>query len=163
MVGTNQNVLRGLINEKFTAMDMADTYEKRIKPYVQGIPYADAIEYLYRHMPQYMEMKLRQANLANLDAFFTDLRRIWLESRGRIAEQQPSPSQTLPIIQLPKDDFKIWLARDLAYSGIVTDDATLENFIYEELQKRLGGKQLMLERVPLRPKVPMPQRRLLES
>ncbi|PKC63769.1 hypothetical protein RhiirA1_463308 [Rhizophagus irregularis] len=106
----------GFMNEKFTVMDMADTYEKRVKPYhwsktnisvyVQGISYADAIEYLYGYMLQYIEIRLRQANPANLD--------------------------TLPIIQSPKDDFKIRLARDLAYSGIVTDDATLENFIYED-------------------------------
>lgn len=73
MVRTNQDALRGLMNEKFTAMNTADTYEQRVKPYVQGIPYAEAVEYLYGHMPQYMEMRLRQANPANLDVFFTDL------------------------------------------------------------------------------------------
>ena len=83
MVGTNRDALRALISEKFSTMDTADTYEKRIKQYVQGIPYADVLPYLYEHMPQYMEMRFRQANPANLDAFFTDLRRIWLESRGR--------------------------------------------------------------------------------
>ena len=75
------------MSERFSTMDTSDTYEKRIKPFVQGIPYAEVLPYLYEHMPQYMEMRLRQANSGNLDAFFTDLRRIWLESRGRIAEQ----------------------------------------------------------------------------
>src|SRR5256885_16036806 len=86
MVGTNRDALRALMTERFSAMDTSDTYEKRIKPYVQGIPFAEVLPYLYEHMPQYMEMRLRQANPANLDAFFTDLHRIWLESRGRIAE-----------------------------------------------------------------------------
>src|SRR5215475_714727 len=63
MVGTNRDALRALMNEKFTPMDTADTYEKRIKPYVHGIPYAEVLPYLYEHMPQYMEMRLRQANL----------------------------------------------------------------------------------------------------
>ncbi|PKY35498.1 hypothetical protein RhiirB3_456381, partial [Rhizophagus irregularis] len=54
--------------------------------------------------------------------------------------------------QPQKDDFKIRLARDLAYSGIVTDDATLENFIYEELQKRLGGKAAHVRKSPFTPR-----------
>ena len=87
IVETNRDALRALMSERFSAMDTSDTYEKRIKPYVQGIQYAEVLPYLYEHMSQYMEMRLRQANPANLDTFFTDLRRIWLESRGRIAEQ----------------------------------------------------------------------------
>jgi len=94
MVGSNRDAFRSLMTEKFSTMDTADTYEKRIKPYVQGIPYADALPYLYEHMSQYMEMRLRQTALANLDAFFTNLRTIWLETRGRNIEQAtvPSPS-----------------------------------------------------------------------
>ncbi|RIA95392.1 hypothetical protein C1645_734109 [Glomus cerebriforme] len=73
MVGTGRDTLRALGNERFTAMDTADTYEKRIKPYTLGIPYADVSPYLYEHMPQYMEMRLRQTAPANLDAFFRNL------------------------------------------------------------------------------------------
>jgi transcription elongation factor Elf1 len=40
----------------------------------------------------------------------------------------------------------------LAYSGIVTDDATLETFIYEELQKRLGGKTAHVRKSPFAPR-----------
>src|SRR5277367_2367682 len=69
MVGTNRDALRALMTEKFSTMDTSDTYEKRIKQYVQGISYADVLPYLYGHMSQYMEMRLRQANLANLDTF----------------------------------------------------------------------------------------------
>ncbi|RGB28618.1 hypothetical protein C1646_767594 [Rhizophagus diaphanus] len=62
MVGTNRDAL--------TVMDGTDTYEKRIK---KGIPYADVLPYLYEHMPQYIEMRLRQANPANLVAFFLQI------------------------------------------------------------------------------------------
>ncbi|PKB96326.1 hypothetical protein RhiirA5_435017, partial [Rhizophagus irregularis] len=156
MVGTNRDALRGIMNEKFTAIDTADTYEKRVKPYVQGISYADAIEYLYGHMPQYMEMRLRQANPANLDAFFTDLQRIWLESRGRIAEQQPSPSQTL-VIQPQKDsqaehDFIVRLTKDLDYLGVATNLSVLGPHIYDELGKRLGRKTAHVRKSPFTPK-----------
>jgi hypothetical protein len=158
MVGTNRDALRALMSERFSTMDTTDTYEKRIKPYVQGIPYADVLPYLYEHMPQYMEMRLRQANPANLDAFFTDLRRIWLESRGRIAEQPATPgpygtpslklSTTLP----QKDDFKTRLARDLSYTGIEMDDATLEKFIYDELKRRLSGTTAYVRKSPFTPR-----------
>ena len=50
MVETNRNALRALMIERFFTMNMVDTYEKRIKPYVQGIPYADAMPYLLDHM-----------------------------------------------------------------------------------------------------------------
>jgi hypothetical protein len=145
-VGTNRDALKALMIEKFTPMDTSDTYEKRIKPYAQGIPYADVLPYLYEHMPQYMEMRLRQANPANLDAFFTNLRTIWLESRGRDIDQHLPPTQSLSAFQ-PQTaeankahDFIIRLARDLQYSGISTDNETLEKFIYEELNRRLGAK-----------------------
>ncbi|RGB28711.1 hypothetical protein C1646_767467 [Rhizophagus diaphanus] len=55
-------------------------------------------------------------------------------------------------IQPQKDDFKIHQARDLSYSGIVIDDATLENFIYEELQKRLGSKTVHVRKNPFTPR-----------
>ena len=90
MVGTNQDALRALMTEKFSTMDTADTYEKRIKPYAQGLVYADVLPYLYGHMLQYMEMRLRQTAPATLDAFFTNLRTIWLETRGQNIEQTPS-------------------------------------------------------------------------
>src|SRR6185295_7147233 len=41
MVGTNRDALRALMTERFSAMDTSDTYEKRIKPFVQGIQYAE--------------------------------------------------------------------------------------------------------------------------
>lgn len=151
MVGTNQDAQIALMNEKFTPGDTADSYEKRIKIYAQGIPFANVLPYLYRHMPQYMEMRLRQANPANLDAFFTNLRTIWLESRGRFTEQTPSFGQTLTI-QPQKDDFRARLAKDLQYSGISSDDASLEKFIYDELKRRLGGQTAHVRKSPFTPK-----------
>ena len=134
-------------------MDTSDIYEKRIKPYVQGIQYAEVLPYLYEHMPQYMEMRLRQANPVNLDAFFTDLRRIWLESRGRIAEQPAIPSPSKALSTLPqKDNFKVRLAKDLSYAGIEMDDATLEKFIYDELKRRLGGTTAHVRKSPFAPR-----------
>jgi hypothetical protein len=154
MVGTNRDAFRALANEKFTPMDTVDTYEKRIKPYTLGIPYNDALPYLYEHMPNYIEIRLRQANPVNLDAFFTDLRRIWLESRGRNMEgsNQPSSTPIVTVQQPVKDDFKLRLARDLQYAGVATDDVSLEKFIYDELTKRLTKSASHVRRSPFESK-----------
>jgi hypothetical protein len=98
-----------------------------------------------------MEMRLKQANPANLDAFFTNLRQIWLECRGKITEQACPTSQALTT-QSQKDDFKIRLARDLQYTGIATDDATLEQFIYDDLQKKLGCRTAHVRKSPFEPR-----------
>ncbi|GES80727.1 hypothetical protein GLOIN_2v1765860 [Rhizophagus clarus] len=74
------------INKTARPLAVAQFNLQRIKPYVQGLVYADILPYLYTHMPQYIEMRLRQANPLNLGAFFTDLRRIWLESKRQITE-----------------------------------------------------------------------------
>ena len=156
MVGTSRDALKALANEKFTPMDTVDTYENRIKPYTLGLPYNDVLPYLYEHMPNYMEIRLRQANPADLNAFFTNLRKIWLESRGRNvgSSEQPSPAPivTAPIQQPVKDDFKLRLARDLQYARIATDDVTLEKFIYEELTNRLSKSANYIRRDPFTPK-----------
>ncbi|RGB37320.1 hypothetical protein C1646_757094 [Rhizophagus diaphanus] len=73
------------------AGDTPDSYEKRIKPLVQAMQDADALPYLFNHLPSDLEMRLRNK---------------WYETR------------------------------DLAYTGIATDDATLEKFIYDDLQRR---------------------------
>ncbi|GBB85927.1 hypothetical protein RclHR1_12370003 [Rhizophagus clarus] len=125
MVGTYQDALRALMNEKFTAMDTSDTYEKRVK------------------QCRSLKMRLRQANPADLDAFFADLQRIYLESKGQIPEQQPYLNQALPTIQ-PKDDFRIWLAKDLDYIGIGTDNDIKLLFTNFQNQKIIRNKILFL-------------------
>src|SRR2546430_2335920 len=119
--------------------------------------YADALlPILLNHLPENLEIRVRIANSADLNAFFTELNNKWLEAGGpsmtaQAIQQIPGPSQALAI-QPQKDDFKVRLARDLSYAGIVTDDATLEKFIYEELQKRLGAKTAYVRKSPLAPR-----------
>ncbi|CAB5104230.1 unnamed protein product [Rhizophagus irregularis] len=93
------------------------------------------------------EMRVRIANPPTVNAFFTELCNIWHESAGKRI-QAPAPTSVSFTTQPQKDDFKIRLARDLAYTGIGIDDATLENFIYEELKKRLGGTTAHVRKSP---------------
>jgi len=144
--------MKALMYEKFNTIDTPETYEKRIRSHVDSMSYADALPILLNHLLENLEIRVRIANPADLNAFFTELNNKWLEAGGpsmtaQAIQQIPGPTQTLAT-QPKKDDFKICLARDLTYSGIVTDDATLENFIYEELQKRLGGKTAHVRKSP---------------
>ncbi|CAG8745428.1 12469_t:CDS:2, partial [Funneliformis caledonium] len=40
-IGTAQASMKALIYEKFNTIDTPKTYEKRIRPHVDGMPYAD--------------------------------------------------------------------------------------------------------------------------
>ena len=154
MVGTNRSAIFALVNEKFLETDTPDSYEKRIKPLVQAMADADALPYLLNQLPPDLEMRVRIANPATIDAFFTELRNIWHESAGKRIH-----APTLPPVnytaQSQKDDFKIRLARDLAYNGIAMDDTTLEKFIYEELKKRLGATTAHIRKSPFTSRIGM--------
>jgi hypothetical protein len=84
MIGSNRAALKALMNEKFTEIDTPDTYANRICSFVQGLVYGDILPYLYDHLPDSIEMKIRIANPANLDAFFDEVRNKWLESEENL-------------------------------------------------------------------------------
>src|SRR6266480_5766293 len=159
MIGANRISLKALNHEKFDTRDSPENYEKRIKPYAQGIPFADALPYLYEHLPNKLSVRMRMIVPADLNAYFQNLRTLWLECGGQVWEESekppiqqiPGPSQTLAI-QPQKDDFKVRLARDLQYSGISSDDVALEQFIYDELDRRLGGKSAHIRKSPFTPR-----------
>ncbi|RGB39450.1 hypothetical protein C1646_664627 [Rhizophagus diaphanus] len=100
MVGSNRAALKSLMNEKFTEIDIPDTYANRIRPLAQGLVFADILPYLYDHLPDNIEMKIRITNPANLDAFFDEVRNKWLESGRKfesLSSLQPHTSVNVPI------------------------------------------------------------------
>ncbi|GES90035.1 hypothetical protein GLOIN_2v1772633 [Rhizophagus clarus] len=147
-IGSWQVAFQRLTQEKFLPTDSPDTYEKRIRPLLLEVPDGDAqtVGFLKNHLSGDLYTWMRAVAPAGIDAFFTELKNMWLERNPSVSSNGASYSQ-LPIEPLPvqhistpkKDDFKIRLARDLQYAGIATDDATLEKFIYDDLQRRLGG------------------------
>ncbi|PKK64880.1 hypothetical protein RhiirC2_786904 [Rhizophagus irregularis] len=130
-IGTQQSAIQRLSQERFLPTDSPNTYEKRIRPLLLGVANNDAtaLSFLKNHLSGDFYTWMKIANPANIDAYFTELKNLWLERNPAISSQasfqQISTSQEIaPTLQ--KDDFKIRLARDLSYSGIATDDATLE-------------------------------------
>ena len=117
---------------------------------------------------------------ADLNAYFQNLRTLWMECSGQIWEESEKP----PIQQIPSSQalaiqpqkesleeglkaiaFMKRLAGDLQYAGLSTDVDTLDHFIYGDLEKESDAKQLMLERAPFqnyRLEIQMLQRKLLE-
>ena len=102
---------------------------------------------------------MKIANPANINAYFTDLKNLWLERNPLVSSIGSDPYRSAPIQQsieaLPipkKDDFRTRLAKDLAYAGIAMDDETLEKFIYEELGRRIGGKTAHVRKSPFTPR-----------
>src|SRR4051812_15643535 len=104
---------------------------------------------------------MRGVGPLTITAFFTNLKDMWLERNPYVSTQLPIELSKAPIGQLvlstpasqKDDDFKVRLARDLAYNGIAMDDETLENFIYEELQKRLGARTAHIRKSPFKESV----------
>ena len=101
-IGTAQASMKALMHEKFHTIDTPETYEKRIRPYVDAMPYADAFPILCSHLPENLELRIKISNPADLNAFFTELNNKWLEGGGpfmtaRAIQQIPDSSQTLAI------------------------------------------------------------------
>ena len=155
-IGTQQSAIQRLSQERFLPTDSPDTYEKRMRPLLLGVPNNDAtaIAFLKNHLSGDFYTWMKIANPANIDAYFTELKNLWLERNPIVSTQLPIiPQLELLTTPIPKkDDFKSRLARDLSYAGIVTDDETLEKFIYKELQKRLGAKTAHIRKSPFAPR-----------
>ncbi|GES76190.1 hypothetical protein GLOIN_2v1772633 [Rhizophagus clarus] len=130
-----------------------DTYEKRIWPLLLSVADNDAtaLSFLKNHLTGDFYTWMKIANPSGINAFFTNLKNIWLKRNpvisSQVSFQQLAIAQEIPPI-LKKDDFKIRLAMDLQYTGIATDDETLEKFIYKDLGRKLGGKTAHARKSP---------------
>ncbi|GBC45481.2 hypothetical protein GLOIN_2v1885507 [Rhizophagus irregularis DAOM 181602=DAOM 197198] len=110
MVGTNQGAIIALMNESFSPIDTPDTYAKRIRSLAQGQVYAEILPYLYNHLPDVLEMRVRIAAPADLDAS--------LMSYKKLAD----------------------IAVRLGYTGDITNPVAIHTFIESDLTRKLGGQ-----------------------
>ncbi|CAH1770058.1 11447_t:CDS:1, partial [Entrophospora sp. SA101] len=83
MIGTQQVALQRLAYEKFLSNDTPETYETRIRPLLLGVANddANALSFLMNHLPDELFNRMESANPANINAFFTDLKKLWLKRR----------------------------------------------------------------------------------
>src|ERR1044072_4680809 len=169
MIGTNQATLKALMSESFHPTDTPESYEKRIKPFVQGMVFADVLPYLYDHILINMQLRIRITNPADLNAFFTELRNIWLEAGGQVnipiqPSYQANP-QGVTSAEIEKLNSKIasleaQLAESMQVHSKLTQRLQLsknvvnsnnasifDSYINQELEKRLGVIEINLAKL----------------
>ena len=80
-VGSQQSALQRLTQEKFLPTDSPDTYEKRIWPLLLGVADNDAqtIGFLKNHLSGDLYTWMQAVAPAGINAFFTNLKDMWLE------------------------------------------------------------------------------------
>ncbi|GET02584.1 hypothetical protein GLOIN_2v1773489 [Rhizophagus clarus] len=80
-VGSRQSALQRLTQEKFLPTDSPDNYEKRIRPLLLGVADNDAqtIGFLKNHLSGDLYTWMRAVAPATINAFFTNLKDMWLE------------------------------------------------------------------------------------
>jgi hypothetical protein len=152
MIGANRTSLKALNHEKFNITDSPETYKKRIKPYAQGIPFADALPYLYNHLPNKISIRMRMIAPADLNLFFQNLRSLWLECGGQVwegSELTPLQVSIQPQRSSVAEEDWFQLAKDLEYPGISKDQTVLKAYVYDKLGKRLGCRTAHVRKNPL--------------
>jgi hypothetical protein len=113
---------------------------------------ADALPYLFNHLPSDLEMRVRIANPTTVNAFFTELRNKWHESAGKRIQASTPVSFTTQSQKDSLDEglkaiaFMKRLAGDLQYTGLASDVDILDHFIYDDLGKRLERKTTHVRR-----------------
>ena len=87
-VGNQQSAIQRLTQEKYQPYDTPDTYEVRIHPLILGVADNDAqvLGFLKSHLTGDFYTWMRIANPGGINAFFTELKNMWLERRPNLNE-----------------------------------------------------------------------------
>uniref|UniRef100_U9UK56 CCHC-type domain-containing protein n=1 Tax=Rhizophagus irregularis (strain DAOM 181602 / DAOM 197198 / MUCL 43194) TaxID=747089 RepID=U9UK56_RHIID len=164
-VGSRQSALQRLTQERFLPTDSPDTYEKRIRPLLLGVVDGDAqtVGFLKNHLSGDLYTWMRAVAPAGIDAFFTQLKDMWLERAPNLNGGQNYQSNSSAEIDKLKSEIASLRAQQLAQPAQVrlqNDEAlekmyiravrlgmppnaprdltSLDNYINDELIKRLG-------------------------
>ena len=95
-VGNQQSAIQRLTQERFQSYDTPDTYETRIRPLLLGVADNDAqvLGFLKSQLSGDLYTWMRIANLAGIDAFFTELKNMWLERLPNLNGEQTSQNNS---------------------------------------------------------------------
>ena len=86
-IGSQQVAFQRLTQERFLPSDSPNTYEKRIRPLLLGIPdnNAQVLGFLKSQLSGDLFTWMRIANPAGIDAFFIQLKDLWLEHNPSVS------------------------------------------------------------------------------
>ncbi|CAB5361904.1 unnamed protein product [Rhizophagus irregularis] len=142
-IGTQQVAIQKLAQEKFRFTDSPDTYEKRIRPLLLGIPNNDAntVGFLKSHLSDWGDLYIwmRSANpaIAGINKFFTELKNLWLERNPNIHASQNNSSA-----EIDKLNSKITsLQAQLAQSAQVHPQSSAD---FEKLNSKIASLEAQL-------------------
>ena len=85
-----------MTQERFQSYDTPDTYETRIRPLLLGVADNDAqvLGFLKSQLSGDLYTWMRIANPAGIDAFFTELKNLWLERPPNLNGVQTSQNNS---------------------------------------------------------------------
>ena len=120
-VGNQQSAIQRLTQEKYQPYDTPDTYEVRIRPLILGVADADAqvLGFLKSHLTGDFYTWMRIANPGGINAFFTELKNMWLERRPNLNEG--SISNQVSVVNIPP-----------VFSQLETDSHQLQNKLHSD-------------------------------
>ena len=97
IVGSRQSAFQRLTQKKFLPTDSPDTYEKRIWPLLLSIVDNDAqtIGFLKNHLSGDLYTWMRAVVPASINAFFTNLKDMWLEHAPNLNGSQNYQNNSL--------------------------------------------------------------------
>ena len=89
-IGSQQVAFQRLTQERFLPSDSPDTYEKRIQPLLLGIADNDArvLGFLKSYLSGDLFTWMRIADPGDIDAFFIQLKDLWLERNPSVSTGQ---------------------------------------------------------------------------
>src|SRR6266511_3038506 len=120
-VGNQQSAIQRLTKEKYQPYDTPDTYEVRIRPLILGVADNDAqvLGFLKSHLTGDFYTWMRIANPGGINAFFTELKNMWLERRPNLNEG--SISNQVSVVNIPP-----------VFSQLETDSHQLQNKLHSD-------------------------------
>jgi hypothetical protein len=96
--GSELVIRRKMLLEKFHDSDTPESYEERIQPWIKGIEFEDALDALYDHLPEELEIRMRITKPKSLNEFFIALNKEWLEVKGKTSMENKIEKQE-PVIE----------------------------------------------------------------
>ena len=152
--GNDELALQTLIQERFNTMDTPETYEARIRKLRVGFDDATVLQILYTHIPVELRnnvktyMAIRGDGNQNVENFFKDLKKCWLDRYGISSSQstvslpQKQSTYQQPVIPLTQDNRALDEIEMIAMRLGYPDDASrnlndMRTFIDDQFE-RLG-------------------------
>ncbi|GET62061.1 hypothetical protein GLOIN_2v1772633 [Rhizophagus irregularis DAOM 181602=DAOM 197198] len=114
--GFNAAMRCNVMKNKMSEPEFLNWLQGKYRDVMHGQVYAEILPYLYNHLPDALEMRIRIAAPADLDAFFNELQ--------KLAD----------------------IAVRLGYTGDITNPVAIHTFIESDLTRKLGGQTQHLRR-----------------